>query len=438
MSRYLDNSHINIVGFNILLKLMFETNVFMYENNFFKQISGLPMGCICGPSVANIYVYILEIKWFYIEKPLIYVRFIDDTFMALKNKLNLENFQKYFIYLEFTENTGKIVNFLDLNIWYDKTLNKLQTSVYLKPTNNFSYLDINSDHPSHIFKNIPKSLLIRDRKICSNYSDYVLVARKHIEQLCLKGYCRRNLLKLAKTIGNIDRNSLLPYKDKSNNSFISNEVKNILYFHHFNYNLNIKSIIINAFITIISKFNLIYINRINCNLNNAVVHNFVLKKFTSYKTKKCNMKNCKICKFIYASSYIKIDKFSNLKIKLMNNATCTTSNLIYIIICKKCKLFYIGETGLTLNARITQHLNHIINFKPYLKYNDKEVGKHFRRISHKLSDFKVCVFKTGLDDIKIRKFQELDLINRFNTNKIRCINNFKTRKSKKFVFIREF
>ena len=58
------------------LKLMFETNVFMYENNFFKQISGLPMGCICGPSVANIYVYILEIKWFYIEKPLIYVRFI--------------------------------------------------------------------------------------------------------------------------------------------------------------------------------------------------------------------------------------------------------------------------------------------------------------------------------------------------------------------------
>jgi len=32
------------------------------------------------------------------------------------------------------------VNFLDLNIWYDKILNKLETSVYLKPTNNISYL----------------------------------------------------------------------------------------------------------------------------------------------------------------------------------------------------------------------------------------------------------------------------------------------------------
>ena len=45
-------------------------------------------------------------------------------------------------------------------------------------------------------------------------------------------------------------------------------------------------------------------------------------------------------KFFYASSYIKLDKFSNLKIKLMNNATCTSKDLIYIIICKKCKQYY--------------------------------------------------------------------------------------------------
>ena len=435
MSRYIDNFHINIIGFNILLKIMFNSNVFTFDENFFKQICGLPMGCICGPSIANIYVYILEIKWFYIERPLLYVRFIDDTFLALENELNLENFSKYFIYLKFTKSSGKIVNFLDLNIWYDKILNKLETSVYLKPTNNFSYLDINSDHPKHIFKNIPNSILIRDRKICSNYSDFVMVAKKHIEQLEYKGYCKDYLIKLTKTIGNVDRNSLLPYKDKSNNDFILSENKSVLYFHYFNFNLNVKSIIYNAFKSVISKINLIYINRINVNLNNALVHNFKLKKFNSYKTKKCNMKNCKICKFIYASSYIKLDKFSNLKIKLMNNASCTSTDLIYIIICKKCKLFYIGETSQTLKARTSQHLNHIINFKPYLKYEDKEVAKHFRRTSHKLSDFKVCVFKTGLENIKIRKYQELDLINRFNINKIRCMNTFKAKKNKKFVFI---
>ena len=72
----------------------------------------------------------------------------------------------------------------------------------------------------------------------------------------------------------------------------------------------------------------------------------------------------------------------------MNNASCTSADFIYIIISKKCKLFYKGEPSQTLKARISQHLNHIINFKPYLKYEDKEV------VSHKLSVFKVC--KTGL------------------------------------------
>ena len=54
MSRFLDNFHIDIIGFNMLLKIMFNSNVFMFDENFFKQICGLPMGCICGPSIANI------------------------------------------------------------------------------------------------------------------------------------------------------------------------------------------------------------------------------------------------------------------------------------------------------------------------------------------------------------------------------------------------
>ena len=119
---------------------MFNTNVFSFEKNFFKQIKGLPMGCICGPMVANLYVYIHEIKWINIEKPIIYKRFIDDTSLALKNKLNLENFQSYFGNLRFTESHDKIVNFLDLNLKYDSVTQKLTYSVYLKPTNSFGYL----------------------------------------------------------------------------------------------------------------------------------------------------------------------------------------------------------------------------------------------------------------------------------------------------------
>ena len=69
MSKHLDSFNLNIVALNVLLKVMFNTNVFKFENKYYKQIKGLPMGCICGPCVANLYVYILEIKWSKIHRP---------------------------------------------------------------------------------------------------------------------------------------------------------------------------------------------------------------------------------------------------------------------------------------------------------------------------------------------------------------------------------
>jgi hypothetical protein len=436
MSRRLDSVNLNIFALYKLISLMFKTNVFSFDKKFYKQITGLPMGCICGPSVANLYVYILEIKWYYIERPLIYYRFIDDTFIALKDKLNLVQFQNNFDYLEFTENSGKTVNFLDLNIKYNHLDNKLEFSVYIKPTNSFNYLRTTSNHPPHIFTNIPKSLFIRNRRISSNYDDYMQISNLHIQQLVRRGYKYVNLIKLCKSIGSTNRDLLLPYKDKTNN-FISSTVNNILYFSSFNYNLNIQNIIYKSFAISFKhlNFNLKFINKINCNLNNALVHNFKMKENSiNFKTKQCKEKNCNICKFIYKSHYIKLDVDSNIKIKLMSNATCQTKNLIYIIICKKCNLFYIGETGKSLKTRISQHLNHIMKFSPFKKYQDKEVPKHFRKNGHKLSHFKVCIFRSDLNDSNERKKYELDLINRFNLNKTRCLNIFKAKRNNKFIY----
>ena len=44
--------------------------------------------------------------------------------------------------------------------------------MYIKPTNTFSYLLTNSNHPEFIFNNIPKSLFIRIRRICDSLIDY--------------------------------------------------------------------------------------------------------------------------------------------------------------------------------------------------------------------------------------------------------------------------
>ena len=65
---------------------------------------------------------------------------------------------------------------------------------------------------------------------------------------------------------------------------------------------------------------------------------------------------------------------------------------------------------------------------------NKEVARHFRSNKHKITDFKICVFKSDIENDEIRKNMEQDLINRLNTNKIRCINKITSKKSKKFVF----
>jgi len=58
MIKHLTSLNINELGFKKLLTIMFSKNVFKEGSKFYKQINGLPMGCICGPTVANLYVFI--------------------------------------------------------------------------------------------------------------------------------------------------------------------------------------------------------------------------------------------------------------------------------------------------------------------------------------------------------------------------------------------
>jgi hypothetical protein len=176
------------------------------------------MGCICGPSIANIFVHILERKWLAIHHPVVYDRFIDDIFVGVKNKkIDYIEFQSHFLNLKLTFNYSKMVNFLDLTIKFDPIIFKLQFSMHLKPTNTFSYLLTPSNHSNHIFNNIPISLFIRIRRICVSMIDYNYYSRELIFRLNERGYDYKKICSLAHTIGEFDRTALLPYKLKKEN-----------------------------------------------------------------------------------------------------------------------------------------------------------------------------------------------------------------------------
>ena len=411
---HLETSYITAFAFYVILELIFENNIFSYKNKYYIQVFGLSMGCICGPSIANIFVYILEKKWLCIHKPLVYKRFIDDIFLVSTTKINENDFRQYFLNLNLTITNSKRVNFLDVVITFDAITKKLNTSMYIKPTNTFSYLLTSSNHPSYIFDNIPKSLFIRIRRICDSLIDYQYFSRKLIFQLLTRGYDNKKLVSIAYTVSKIDKANLLNYKSK-NNKLMQNKAL----FFGINYTKsfeNNKTLVLSTFneikqdVTWLRDYKLKIFNYMSPNLTSIFIHNTRIS--LGNHTFKCNCDKCETCEYISTNSYIFLK--NGFIVPIMSNSNCKTKNVVYIIRCKLCELFYIGETSRCLSKRFNEHLNSIKKFKPYTN-KTTEVGYHFNLKRHNYrNDLQLYVFKNKLNLKEFRRAIETDLINLFN------------------------
>ena len=64
---------------------------FNFNDTIYRQTDGVTMGSPLGPSVANMFVGYQEIKLFLnVKKPLIYYRYVDDTFAVFENEVDYE------------------------------------------------------------------------------------------------------------------------------------------------------------------------------------------------------------------------------------------------------------------------------------------------------------------------------------------------------------
>ena len=403
--------HIDNYGFSKILKLIFYNNVFEFEKKFYIQTNGLAMGSICGPSIANLYLYILEKNWYYIEKPLAYHRFIDDIILISNKNVNIKNLEKQFGNLKLEITNDKEVVFLDLRISVDKLLNRLKFNLYTKPTNAGQFLYKTSDHPVHIFKNIPKASFMRIKRICSNFYDYLFHSRNLIMQLIKRGYGINFLISIMKVVNNIDKSMLLKYKDKSINKENKNSIR---FFINFDRNfLSLKNILLENFEFIkkdfawLSNFNILFTNKISLNLKQILIDKTVYNTNHNFFTKQCLNENCQICQYIYNVNHVKINHFI---LPLISSSDCNSSGIIYIIKCIKCSLFYVGESQFCAKKRITQHLYNIRKFKPYVK-EISEISHHFNLKGHNIvTDFKFCIFKNNVFEKEKRLDIETDII----------------------------
>ena len=126
-------------------------------------------------------------------------------------------------------------------------------------------------------------------------------------------------------------------------------------------------------------------------------------------TFKCARARCKTCPFIY-----NVEKLSGPKrsIKITDQFTCTSANVIYCITCTLCKKLYIGETGRRLGDRFREHLRDVEKDD---KDASKPVARHFNLPNHSKQHMAVCGLSLHQGSTESRKTLEQRFIFQIGT-----------------------
>ena len=164
-------------NFKKFLELALLDTYFLFNNKLYKQIDGLAMGSPIAPVLANIFLNFHEIDWLRNcpndIKPVLYRRFMDDTFLLFREESHVQPFLSY---LNVQHNNIKFtceteidckISFLDVKI--HKTNNKFNTELYRKPTYTGQTTNFNSFIPFLYKLNLIKILIYRAFNISSNY-----------------------------------------------------------------------------------------------------------------------------------------------------------------------------------------------------------------------------------------------------------------------------
>ena len=129
-------------SFRELLTRTMSESLILFDQEFYKEHDGVAMDSLLGPALANVFLCYHEnilLKNCPSEiKPIIYRRYVDDTFLLYRSKHHIEKFRNYLnlqyknIKFTFETENENSISFLDIKITRDN--NKFMTSVYRKPT----------------------------------------------------------------------------------------------------------------------------------------------------------------------------------------------------------------------------------------------------------------------------------------------------------------
>ena len=194
---------------NRLLAIMLKNNDFSFNDEWYLQIGGTAMGKKFAPNYANIFMAKWESEALSKcpKKPQCYFRYLDDIFIIWPHSredfnefLNILNSHDPKINLKANIDKNSIP-FLDVTIFKGDSFRQTQnldTKVYFKPTDTHELLHKSSYHPSHTFKGIVKSQIIRFKRICTNKTDFNEACHILFSVLRKRGYTSSSLRKIKR------------------------------------------------------------------------------------------------------------------------------------------------------------------------------------------------------------------------------------------------
>ena len=401
-----------------LTELVLDLTAFGFNDVFYRQKKGVAMGTKMGPSYACLFMGHLETRILTNcgdNKPLLVRRYIDDFFcIAASSEEEVKNFigefNTYHPSIKVThEISSSCITFLDINVSLKDT--GVSTSVHYKPTDSHAYLNYTSSHPASCKRSIPYSQFTRIRRLCSEEEDFKYQVDNMSGFFTQRGYPEYMVDAARQRITTKSRDETL--RPRRGNS--EARVPFVLTYHPTS-ELVVKAIRDNLNILqtdettsdVFSDPPLISYRK-DRSLKRVLVKSSLPSLSEEDESSDntvgtpCRRPRCKTCGVISPATEIKGPK-SVWKLKKFS---CTTSNCIYAIHCKKCRKIYIGETKRRLADRVAEHLRSIRLRTPGLP-----VAQHFNMADHNPSHFEVSIMTYGFPSDKARKEQEERLIYR--------------------------
>ena len=158
-----------------LTELCLRATYFLFEDQFFEQVDGAAMGSPLSPIVANLYMENLERAALSSAKlaPTMWRRYVDDTFVLWPHGADqLEEFHAHLNrqhpQIQFTkeEESDNQISFLDVLVKREN--GRFKTAVYRKPTHTDRYTHFASHHHPQVKSGTIRCLTERARRICED------------------------------------------------------------------------------------------------------------------------------------------------------------------------------------------------------------------------------------------------------------------------------